>query len=52
MESLSRENQTDIIEAFSSTLRYLDDSLNIDNIYFNQIVDRIKKNTETGFPLY
>ena len=39
--SLSRENQTDIIEAFNSTSRYLDDLLNIDNIYFDQMVDRI-----------
>ena len=37
MESLSRENQADIIEAFNSTSRYLDDLLNIDNIYFDQI---------------
>ena len=34
-------NQTDIIEAFNSTSRYLDDLLNIDNIYFDQTVDRI-----------
>ena len=41
MKSLSRENQADIIEAFlrfffNSTSRYLDDVLNIDNIYFDQ----------------
>ena len=41
MKSLSRENQADIIEAFSTTCRYLDDLLNIDNIYFEHIVDRI-----------
>ena len=41
MKSLSRENQTGIIEAFNSTSRYLDDLLNIDNIYFAQMVDRI-----------
>ena len=41
MKSLSRENQVDIIEAFNSTSRYLDDLLNIDNIYFDQMVDRI-----------
>ena len=35
MKSLSRENQADV-EAFNSTLRYLDDLLNIDNIYFDQ----------------
>ena len=41
MKSLSRENQADIIEAFNSTSRYLDDLLNIDIIYFDQMVDRI-----------
>ena len=41
MKSLSRENQADIIEAFNSTSKYLDDLLNIDNIYFDQMVDRI-----------
>ena len=35
MKSFSRENQADIIEAFNSTLSYLDDLLNIDNIYFD-----------------
>ena len=41
MKSLSRENQADIIKAFDSTSRYLDDLLNIDNIYFDQMVDCI-----------
>ena len=41
MKFHSRENQADIIEAFNSTSRYLDDLLNIDNIYFDQMVDRI-----------
>ena len=36
MLSLSDNNQTDIIEAFSSTSRYLDDFLIIDNPYFNK----------------
>ena len=35
------ENQADIVEAFNSTSRYLDDLLNIDNIYFDQMVGRI-----------
>ena len=39
--SLSDNNQTDIIEAFNSTSRYLDDLLNIDNPYFEQIVGQI-----------
>ena len=41
MKYLSPENQADIIKAFSSTSRYLDDLLNIDNIYFEQMVNRI-----------
>ena len=41
MLPLSDNNQTDIIEAFNSTSRYLDDLLNIDNPYFEQMVDQI-----------
>ena len=41
MLSLSNNNQTDIIEAFNSTSRYLDDLLNIDNPYFEQMVGQI-----------
>ena len=41
MKSLSQENQADIIEAFNSTSRYLDDLLSVDNIYFDQVVNRI-----------
>ena len=41
MKSLSPQNQADIIEAFNPTSRYLDDLLNIDNIYFVQMVNRI-----------
>ena len=41
MKFLSRENQADIIEASNSTSRYLDDLLNIDNIYFDQMVNPI-----------
>ena len=41
MKYLSPENQADIIEVFSSTSRYLDDLLNINNIYFQQMVNRI-----------
>ena len=39
--SLSDNNQTDIIEALNSTSGYLDDLLNIDNPYFEQMVDQI-----------
>ena len=41
MLSLSDNNQTDINEAYTSTSRYLDDLLNIDNHYFEQIVGQI-----------
>ena len=41
MKSLSPDNQAGFIEAFNSTSRYLDDLLNIDNIYFEQMVNRI-----------
>ena len=50
MLSLSDNNQTDIIEAFKSTdiieafkstSRYLDDLLNIDNTYFEQLLGQI-----------
>ena len=41
MLSLSDNNQTDIMEVFNSTSRYLDDLLNIDNPYFEQMVSRI-----------
>ena len=41
MLSLSENYQTDIIEAFNSTSRYLDDLLNIDNPYFEQMVGQI-----------
>ena len=41
MLSLSDNNQTDIIEASNSTSRYLDDLLNIDNPYFEQMVGQI-----------
>ena len=37
MLSLSDNNQTDIIEAFNSFSRYLDDLFNIDNPYFEHM---------------
>ena len=41
MTSLSGVKQAEIIEAFKSTARYLDDLLNIDNPYFEGIVNSI-----------
>ena len=41
MDSLNQDNQADLIEAFNSTSRYLDDLLNVDNPYFEGIVNQI-----------
>ena len=41
MLSRSDNNQTDIIEAFNSTSRYLNGLLIIDNFYFEQMVGQI-----------
>ena len=41
MKSLSKEKQYDMIDAFNSTSRYLDDLLNIDNLHVEQMVHRI-----------
>ena len=41
MLSLSDNNQIDMIAVFNSTSRYLDDILNIDNPYFEQMVGQI-----------
>ena len=41
MMSLSDEKQADIIDAFNTTSRYLDDILNINNVYFYNMVCQI-----------
>ena len=41
MLSLSEDYQFDDVEAFSSTSRYLEDLLNIDNNFFDSMVNRI-----------
>ena len=41
MKSLTKEKQYDLIDAFNSTSRYLDDLLNIGNIHFEHMVHRI-----------
>ena len=41
MDSLNHDNQADVIEAFNSTSRFLDDLLNIDNPYFEGMVKQI-----------
>ena len=41
MLSLSEDNQSNVIEAFNSISRHLDDLLNIDNNFFDSMVNRI-----------
>ena len=41
MLSISEDNQLDVIDAFKYTSRYLDDLLNIDNNFFDSMVNRI-----------
>ena len=41
MLSLSEDNQSGVIEALSSSSRYLDDLLNIDNNFFDSMVNSI-----------
>ena len=41
MMSLSGDKQVYIIDAFNTTSRYLDDILNINNVYFDNMVSRI-----------
>ena len=38
MMSLSNDKQADIIDAFNTTSRYLDDILNIIYVYFDNMV--------------
>ena len=41
MLSLSEDNQSDVIQAFNSSSRYLDDLLNIYNNFFDSMANRI-----------
>ena len=41
MMSLSDDKQADIIDAFNTTSGYLDDILNINNVYFDNMVSQI-----------
>ena len=40
MKDLSSDNKADVIKAFNSTSRFLDDLLNIDNPYFEGMVNQ------------
>ena len=41
MMSLSNNKQADFIGALETTSRYLDDTLNINNVYFDNMVNQI-----------
>ena len=41
MMSLSDDKQADLIDAFNTTFRYLDDILNINNVYFDNLVSHL-----------
>ena len=38
--SFSDDKQADVIDAFNTTSRYLDDILNIDNVYYDNMVSQ------------
>ena len=44
MLKLSKDTQADVIEAFNNTSRYLDDILNLDNPFFDNMVKNIYPN--------
>ena len=41
MMSLSDDKQADVIDAFNTISRYLDDTLNINNVYFDNMVSQV-----------
>ena len=41
MMSLSDDKQADVIDAFNTTSRYLVNTLNINNVYFDNMVSQI-----------
>ena len=41
MMPLSDDKLTDIIDAFNTTSKYLDDISNINNVYFDNVVSQI-----------
>ena len=41
MISLSNDKQADVIDAFNTISRYFDDILNINNVYFDNMVGQI-----------
>ena len=51
MLPLSDNNQADVIEAFNSTWRYLDDLLNIHDPYYEQMISQIYLNISNRLQL-
>ena len=41
MMSLANDKHADNIDAFNTTTRYLDDIININNVYFDNMVSKI-----------
>ena len=41
MMSLSDDKQADVIDAFNTTSRYLDNILNINNVYFDKTINQV-----------
>ena len=41
MMSFSADTQADVIDAYNTTSRYMDDILNINNVYFDNMVNQI-----------
>ena len=41
MMSLSDNKQADVIDAFNTSFRYLDDILNINSVYFDNMVSQL-----------
>ena len=41
MKSLSDDKQADVIDAFGAASRYFDDILNVNNVYFDNMVSQI-----------
>ena len=48
MMSLSDDKQADVIDAFNTSSRYLDDILNINNVYFDNMASQILNKANTS----
>ena len=48
MMPLSDDKQADVIDAFNTTSRYLDDILNINNVYFDNTLTQTSKRSPSN----